>query len=304
MEYSIVIPVYNSEDSLTELFERIQKVMIGLGSSFEIIFIDDNSRDKSWKTLCQIQEKNKETVKIVRLAKNFGQHNATLCGFNISNGEWVFTIDDDLQFEPEDFLKLLSKQKETGTEVVYGITKSQHKLYRKIGSKIVKHYSTRIDNGIGEGSSYRLLSKNIVNSIILHPMPFVHIDQILYWHTESYSYQQVNHLKRQKGKSGYTYKKLASFISSSTWNYGVWPLTLMIYGGIFLAIISAALGVFFIYKKFTHGTPVPGFTALIAAILFSTSLLLICFGIIGHYISNMYSIIYKKPSYSIREKKI
>ena len=303
MEYSIIIPVFNSESTLLELFNRLQKVISSVSSSYEIIFVDDYSRDDSWKKLNEIYELDPKIVKIIRLSKNFGQHNATLCGLRNSKGSMIFTMDDDLQFDPEDFTKLVLKQKETSADVVYGTTKSTNNMYRKVGSRIVKHYSTKIDNGVGEASSFRLVTRVVVDRIIQHPMPFVHIDEILYWHTSFISYTPINHHLRPSGKSGYTVKKIASFISGSTWNYGVWPLTLMIYGGLFLAFISAIIGVYFIYKKFTHGTPVPGFTALIAAILFSTSLILICFGIIGHYISNMYSIVYKKPSYSIREKK-
>src|ERR1044071_2348961 len=110
LTYSVVVPVYNSSTSLVELCTRIRTAMIGLGT-FEIVLVDDGSTDDSWKVLKTVKEKNPDTTRIVRLSKNFGQHNALTCGFMLSKGEFIVTMDDDLQHPPEEIHKLISKQK-------------------------------------------------------------------------------------------------------------------------------------------------------------------------------------------------
>src|SRR3989344_6135073 len=117
-EFSVVIPVYNSEKSLFELYKRITKVMQKQNKSYEIIFIDDCSLDESWKILQNLHKKDKR-VKVIQLTKNFGQHNAIICGFSFTKGNYVITMDDDLQHPPEEIPSLIKKINE-GYSVVYG----------------------------------------------------------------------------------------------------------------------------------------------------------------------------------------
>src|SRR5690554_2210927 len=120
MEYSIVIPVFNSERSLPELGNRIMAVFKNISEKYEIIFVDDFSQDNSWKVLVDIKHENPDRIRLFRLGKNFGQHNATICGFHQARGKWIITIDDDLQQAPEDIPLLIERQRKTGANIVYG----------------------------------------------------------------------------------------------------------------------------------------------------------------------------------------
>jgi glycosyltransferase involved in cell wall biosynthesis len=130
IEYSVVVPVFNSEASLEELLSRLTTVMNSTGKSYELIFVDDGSRDHSWEIMKKLKEKNSGVLTAIRLAKNFGQHSATFCGFNFAKGNFIITIDDDLQCPPEEIPKLIKVMEETDAELVYGIynKKSQRRL--------------------------------------------------------------------------------------------------------------------------------------------------------------------------------
>jgi glycosyltransferase involved in cell wall biosynthesis len=153
LEYSIVVPVFNSEASLEELFSRLTQVMDQTGKTYEMIFVDDGSLDQSWEVMKKIKEENPGVFTAIRLAKNFGQHSATFCGFNFVKGKSIITLDDDLQCPPEEIPKLIKAMDESDAELVYGIYKAKkHSLARNIGSKTFKNLS-----GIVYGSKRRFI---------------------------------------------------------------------------------------------------------------------------------------------------
>lgn len=303
MEYSVVVPVYNSQDSLEELFQRIKKTFEKFDShvSFEVVFVDDFSKDKSWEVLMKLKKSNPEYLKIINFGKNFGQHNAVLCGFRYVSGNRIITIDDDLQQAPEDIALLIERMNTTNADLVYGVGGKNHSNARKIGSKLYKQGAKHIDGKYGEGSSFRLISEPLVKKVIGHKQHFVLIEEILYWYTECIEVVKVSHQPRKKGKSGYSPFKIFRFVVNISVNYSNWPLKFMIYGGAIFSFFSFLLGIYFICKKIFLGVAVPGFTALIVAIFFSTSILLLCFGIVGKYLYNIYDILNEKPTYSIKE---
>src|SRR6185503_1562788 len=120
IDYSVVVPVYNSEKTLVELFTRTREVFKKLGRSFEMVFVEDCGKDQSWQVLRELSDQYPGEVVAVKLARNFGQHNATLCGFHHAQGRFVITIDDDLQIPPEEIPKLIDEQERSDAELVYG----------------------------------------------------------------------------------------------------------------------------------------------------------------------------------------
>lgn len=300
VEYSVVVPVFNSSPSLKELFNRLCAVLSGTGKSFEIIFVDDGSQDESWEVLCGIKAAHPESVRAIRLSKNFGQHNATFCGFNFMNGNWLITIDDDLQNPPEEIHRLLSARDEADADLVYGIyEKKQHSYVRNLGSKYVKKTS-RILGRPGEGSAFRLISRDIVQKVLMHHQNFVFIDELLHWYTDNICFVKVLHEKRKIRRSGYSNRKLWSMVSNLVIYYTTVPLKLMTYGGFISSAVFMVLSAIFVIKKIFFNVPL-GYTSLIVAILFSTSLILFCMGIIGEYLSRIYLVQNKKPPYSIKK---
>ncbi len=305
LDISVVIPVFNSEQSLNELAQRLTDVLTGEGLLYELIFVEDYSSDGSWKVLKQVKEQHQK-VKLIRLAKNYGQHNATLCGFRHAKGNLILTIDDDLQHQPEDIPQLLEKMRGEDVDIVYAISKdyTHKKGYRKAGSKIWKFGTKNFDEALGEGSSFRLIQREVVEKVCEHRQHFIFIDEMLHWYTEHIAIIKVKFLPRAKGQSGYSGIKLFLMGINLAVFYSSVPLKIMTYGGLLMSLVTFAVGVYFIAKKMIWGTPVQGYTSLIVAIMFSTSLMLICFGVIGQYLGKIYTVLNNKPTYSIKEKHL
>ncbi len=297
---SIIIPVYNSQDSLQELYSGLEKTLREITRDYEIIFVDDNSKDDSWSVLQQIKAGNPAPVRLIRLARNFGQHNATLCGITMARNDLIITIDDDLQTRPEDIAQLVSHYSATGCDVVYGIPKNKksHSLVRNGGSKALKAASKSFRGTPGDGSSFRLMTKDIAAKLAAHQFHFVFLDEILLWYTDNIGFVQVEHLQRKYNESGYTVKKLLHLTANLVIFYTDAPLKIMVYGGFIASFLSFFLGLIYIVKKLLFNVPL-GYTSLIVAILFSTSIILLSLGIIGEYLSRMYKVQNRKPPYSI-----
>jgi glycosyltransferase involved in cell wall biosynthesis len=301
IDISIVIPVYNSAKSLKELFERINRTLLSSGKSYELILVDDGSKDESWKVLKEIKKNNTENVLAIRLEKNVGQHNAIICGFNFSKGSIVITMDDDLQHPPEEIPKLIQQYEKSQSEVVYGIYKSRkHGFMRSAGSYMVQKSAKYFADYKGNvGSSFRLFTRPIIDQIKNHSQNFIFIDEIIHWYTGDIDFVPVEHHARKQGKSSYNLIKLIRLYFSVLVNFTAWPLKIMTYIGSLSSILSFLIGVRFIIKKMYFNQEVEGFTALIVAITFSTSLILICLGIIGQYLYKIYQQQNGKPPYAV-----
>lgn len=299
--YSVVIPVYNSAATLAELCRRVHAVMDPLGT-YELILVDDGSADASWKTLKELYQQHAATMRIVRLSKNFGQHNAITCGFTLVKGEFVITMDDDLQHPPEEIPKLIAKINERDADVVYGIPKTRrHSALRVAGSYFTRRSSNMV-KGNAEGSSFRIIRKNVVEQISSHQNnAMIFIDEILGWYTSLISTVDVEHHARTKGRSGYTHFGLIRLYFDIVINHSAIPLKLMTWIGFLSSLITLLLGIVFIARKFLMKVPI-GFTAQIVAILFTASILMMCMGIVGQYLYKLFLLQNRKPNFSIREQ--
>lgn len=298
IQFSVIVPVFNSNVLLDELYDRIKKVMDEAQGSWEVIFVDDHSRDESWKTLKKIKEEDTERVTAIRLSKNFGQHNATFCGFSFARGDYIITIDDDLQTPPEEIPKLIGRAKEGEMDLVYGIyTAKKHSFTRNMASKLLKKSSSWLGRP-GEGSSFRIINKDIIDKLLVHHQNFIFIDEILHWYTDNVEFVVVQHEKRRDNRSGYNVRKLWGMMSNLLIYYTTIPLKIMVYGGLISSAFFFVLSIIFAINRFVFDVPL-GYTSLIVAILFSTSLILFCLGVIGEYLSRIYMVQNKRPPYSI-----
>lgn len=299
---SIVVPVYNSSKTLSELFNRIDKVLQDLNKTYQLILIDDGSSDDSWNEIQELKNTHSDKILAVRFGKNYGQHNAILCGFNYCLGNAIVTMDDDLQHPPEEIKKLFLRFEETNADVVYGIPiDKKHSVIRNLGSSFVKKTSEFSSKKHIGGSSFRFLKREIVNEIRnSHNHNFLYLDATINNLTFNIEHVDVEHHSRKSGKSGYTIFKLISLYLNILVNYSATPLKLMTYGGLFSALLSFLFGTRFIYKKIVHDVPL-GYTSLIVSILFSTGLILFCLGIIGQYLYKLYQLQNQKPSFFIKQ---
>lgn len=295
---SIVVPVFNSEPTIIELCNRIDTVFAELNYSYQLILVDDGSKDNSWK---EIEKLNQQFPNLlaVRLTKNFGQHAALLSGFTFCKGEIVITLDDDLQHPPEEIKKMIHRFEETNADVVYGLPKNkQHSNLRNVSSKAVTLTSA---DGHHQGSSFRLIKIEFIEKIIQnHRFNFLFLDALLNWYTSNFESVEVEHHTRKKGKSGYNFLKLFQLHFKTMINYSVLPLRLIIYGGMALSIFTFVIGLWFIFKKIFFSAPL-GYTSIIVAILFTSSLIILGLGFIGLYVHKIYEYNLQKPNYFVNQ---
>ena len=300
-DYSVVVPVYNSSSTLVELYQRIETVFNKLEKSFEVIFVEDCGSDNSWETLLSLKKQNPNKVCIIRLSKNFGQHNAILCGLHWARGKHIITIDDDLQIPPEEIETLIIKAKATNADVVYGIYEhKKHSVGRNIGSNTIQFFFKQSFGNTNSITSFRLIRRNIIEQIIHHKQSFVFLDGLIFWYTKKVEYVLVTHLNRTEGVSGYNFHKLARLGFNLFFNYTTIPLRVATYTGLTLSFMSFVIGLIFIYRKLILSVPI-GFTAIIVAVFFMGGITLLVLGIIGEYLARIYSLQLSKPQYSIGE---
>lgn len=299
--YSIVIPVFNSSLSLEELWDGINAVFEGTNENFEVVFVDDGSEDNSWDILTAIKERDPQRVTAVRLSRNFGQHNTTLCGLGFAKGELIITMDDDLQVTPDEIPVLIRKYRDTHADIVYGIYGSKkHSALRNLGSATLKKSARLFRRSPADGSSFRLLTGELVTKILHHHQNFIFLDEVLQWYTDDIAFAEVIHLPRKYKQSGYTFRMLLSIMANLVLYYTTVPLKLLVYGGLALSLLSMGFGIYFIINKIFFNVPL-GYTSLIVAILFSTSIILFSLGIMGEYLRRIYQAQNQQPSYSVRK---
>lgn len=300
--YSVVVPVYNSSGTLVELVKRVAEVFMNIpDGSFELIFVEDGSSDGSWEKIQELKKSYPETIHGIRFARNFGQHNALLCGFRFARGNYIITMDDDLQTPPEEISKLIVKIKQTNSDLVYGTYENkQHSLLRNTGSGFLKKIAPYASGNTTKGSSFRIIKRDIINQIRTYNQPFVFIDEVIFWHTGNIGSIEVNHVARKEGKSGYSFGKLIALTFNLIINYSNLPLRIMTIIGFLSSFFAILFGIFFIWKKVHYKVPI-GYTSIIVTIFFSTGIILFCLGIVGEYISRIYNSQNNKPQYSIKE---
>ncbi|MDD5594870.1 MAG: glycosyltransferase family 2 protein [Candidatus Omnitrophica bacterium] len=299
--YSLVVPVYNSSGTLVHLYERIQVVFKKLQETYEIIFVDDASKDDSWKVLEGLHNRDKQ-VKILQLSRNFGQHNSIMCGFNFANGEYVITLDDDLQNPPEEITKLIKRIKE-GYDVVYGTyVKKRHNLIRNFGSRFIQWMYKKVFRLKNNLTSFRIIKSEIVKSIISFDKNYCFIDGLLAWNTTNIGYIEVEHKKREHGRSGYSFLKLLNLSMNMVTNFSIVPLQIASILGFVFSIFGFIMTISIFLKKLIFDISVSGYTSLIIAITFFSGIQLFCLGLIGEYIGRIHLNINEKPQFSIRKK--
>jgi polyisoprenyl-phosphate glycosyltransferase len=299
-QISIVIPVLNSKETLSELCSRIDSVFKLINKTYELILVDDGSNDNSWEEIARIKSNTSFSISGIKLSKNFGQHNAILCGFNFCQGEMVITMDDDLQHPPEEIPKLIQAYETSGADIVYGIPfDKKHSSFRNAGSYFIRKTADHTDSKKKGGSSFRLIRTSLTNKLLQnHSHNFLFIDAVLAWYTGKIETIEVQHHARKLGSSGYTTKKLILTYLDILINYSAGPLKILTYGGLIFSLLTFSAGLRFIFRKIFYNVPL-GYTSLIVSILFSTSLILFCLGIIGQYLYKLYQLQNKRPPYSI-----
>ena len=298
MEISIVIPVFNAEDSIADTIEGLMDSDFLKSNKWELILVDDFSQDKSFKI---IQEKSTQYANIlgISLHKNVGQHSATLAGIKEARGKYLITMDDDGE-HPVDFIpKLIHELKENSKDIAFAIPTSSNKSFvRKAISSLFKKSAKWFSDGYGNGSAYRAIKKSIYSRIGNQEMPFVFIDEILAWYTKNVIFIPCTFNKSAKN-SNYGSRRLLSLYINIMYTYSSFPAQFLTRIGILGSVFSFGIGVYYVIKKIFFKAQI-GFTSIAVSILFSASIILLGLGIIAQYIYRQNRLLNKYPQYSIR----
>jgi len=305
MMYSIIVPVYNSQNSLVELHSRLQAVFENVvKEEFELILVNDSSRDSSWQLMKELHTLDKR-VKIVNLAKNFGQHAALLCGLKYFSGDFVVMLDDDLQHPPEEIPKLIKAIEDNPEiDVVFGNYESKkHNWYRNLGSLAISKIGKRIAK---RNSDIKVTSFRIIRASLAHKIAEIDIQQpriggLIMHATNRVMAIQVDHQPRAYGRSGYHLDRLFKDFLGIIIGNSVLPLKLISTFGVLLSIFSMFIGLYFVVRHIFFGVSVVGWTSLIVAITFFSGFILFTLGIIGEYLIRILMEAKKMPVYIERD---
>lgn len=306
MDISVIIPVYNEEKNIQNLYDRLSQVMQNLNISYELIFVNDGSNDASIGLIKVLSKTHKE-VKYIDFSRNFGHQIAVTAGLDKTSGDAVVIIDADLQDPPELISEMYQKRKE-GFEVIYAKRKNRKgesffklltaKAFYRILAKMTA-ISIPVDTG-----DFRMIDKKIVEVLREMPEKNKYLRGQISWVGFNQTFVEYERQERQAGATGYTYRKMLHFALDGITAFSDVPLKIVTYFGFIVSIIAFFVAIYALLAKFVWENSVPGWTSLMIAILFIGGIQMIAIGIIGEYLSRMNHNIRNRPLYIIRESNI
>lgn len=301
---SVIIPVYNSQESLCPLVERLLPVVTALAKDFEILLINDGSQDQSWETITELT-KTHPYVYGINLMRNYGQHNALLCGIRAARYELILTIDDDLQHPPEEIPTLI-QHLDQRYDVVYGTPREeQHGFWRDLASIITKLalQSTMGVETSRKVSAFRVFRTKLRDAFTNYRSSYISIDVLLTWGTTRFGAIPVQHQPRQIGTSNYTFRKLITHALNMITGFSTLPLQIASIIGFVFVLFGLCLLLYVLGYYFIKGGSVPGFPFLASVIVIFSGVQLFILGIIGEYLARMHFRMMNRPAYTVREQK-
>lgn len=302
---SVVVPVYNSATILPRLVERLEPVLASLAYDYELVLVNDGSRDQSWAVIQELSQ-SLPWIRGINLMRNYGQHNAVLCGIRAARFDTIVTIDDDLQHPPEEIHKLIAKLEE-GFDVVYGYPEREpHGLLRGLASGLTK---MALQKSMGAETArhvaaFRAFRTRARDAFTSYQSPFVSIDVVLTWATTRFTAVQVRHDPRREGASNYTFGMLFRHAMNMMTGFSTLPLQLANLLGFLCTGFGGVILVFVVGRYLLYGTTVPGFTFLASIIAIFSGAQLLALGIMGEYLARMHFRTMERPTYTVREEVV
>ena len=303
MKLSICVPVYRSETILEKFVETIKK-KVSFVDSYELILVNDCSPDGSWTKIVELKQKY-DFIVGVNLIKNFSQHNAVMAALNEASGDIIITMDDDLQHNPADIIKLYNKLVDEKYDVCYAkFLNREHKSWKILGSK----FNDMVANLLVKKpkdlylSPFRAMTKQVRDLLIGYDGPYPYVDGLILSITNNIGVVEVEHNKRFEGEGNYNFIKSVSLWTKMATGFSVLPLRFATYLGIFISLSSFLLLIIFILQKFIYDAMPNGWTSIVVLILFFGGVQLFTIGIIGEYVGRTYLNMNKKAQFIVREK--
>jgi len=300
-DFSVVIPIYNEEENIMELYKRLTTVMEKLGT-YEIIIVDDGSKDNGWNIIKNLHGKDAR-IKGISFSRNFGHHIAVLAGIDHCTGNLTILMDGDLQDQPEEIPKLIAKAQE-GYDIVQGISPQRHSnplqnLFSKLFSMIFIRIST-VDPKTRIGL-FKCIKRPVVDAMKELPERTIFLGGMLSYIGYAMSYAPVQRGIRYAGRSKYNFLKRVSLAMNAVISFSERPLIYIFRLGMLVFFFSILMFLFAVSKKIFYNIPIIGWTSLFAAIFFSTGLITLSLSVVGIYISRIFIEIKQRPRYIIRE---
>jgi len=299
-DVSIVVPCYRSEQSLPVLIRRIEDTMSSVGISFELVLVEDGSPDGTWSVIEELARQH-PFIRGIRLMRNYGQHNALLCGIRMARGKIIATIDDDLQNPPEEIPRLLSKLGE-GYDVVYGTPqKETHGFLRDVASQVTKLV---LQKSMGAAtarhvSAFRVFHTRLRDAFAEYRGAFVSIDVLLTWGAARFAAIPVKNDPRTLGVSNYTLYKLISQALNMMTGFSTVPLQLASLLGFLFTLVGVATFLYVAGSYLLWGSPVQGFPFLASAIAIFSGAQLFALGIMGEYLARIHTRTMDRPCFTV-----
>lgn len=299
---SVVIPVYNSEAVLPQLLQRLEPVLVALECPFEVIFVNDGSMDRSWEVIQQLAQQY-PFLRGINLMRNYGQHNALLCGIRVARYAIIITMDDDLQNPPEEIPNLLVKLEES-YDVAYGVPmQEKQSMWRRMATAITV---LALQSAMGAAtarkvSSYRAFRKEVRDAFATYNGLYVSIDVLLTWGTTRFTSVLVQHDPRRVGHSNYTFRKLATHAINMITGFSVLPLQIASILGFGFTLFGVLVFIYVLGRYLIQGGSVPGFPFLASIIAIFSGVQMFALGVIGEYLARVYYRISERPAYIIRQ---
>jgi undecaprenyl-phosphate 4-deoxy-4-formamido-L-arabinose transferase len=300
---SVVIPVYNGAPTIVPLLTRLDRCLQRTGLPFEVIAVNDGSRDESWG-LIETEASRRCWLTGIDLSRNFGQHNALLCGIRAARHDIVVTMDDDLQNPPEEIPRLLDLLA-SGYDVVYGSPEQeQHGFWRVVASQATKLVLGHV---LGAATAqqvcgFRAFRTSLRTAFDGYSGPSVNIDVLLTWATTKFAAVKVQHAARQTSTSNYSVRALVSHALNMLTGFSTVPLQIASLLGFGLTLFGIVLLAYLILRYVLQGVTVPGFTFLATVIVIFSGAQLFTLGVIGEYLARMHFRVMRQPSYAIRRE--
>jgi glycosyltransferase involved in cell wall biosynthesis len=283
--YSVVIPVFNSEAIVGTTIDRTIAFFESENLSYEIILVNDGSTDGSWEVLRAAAERH-TNVRVVNLLRNYGQHNANLCGLRRASGDYVVTMDDDLQNPPEEIIHLI-REAMTGADVVFGkFRQKQAARHRNVGSTVIGLINRRI---FGQPpdlvvSNFRIMRRDVVDRITKSRSAYPYMTGQALLYSRRPANVEVEHAPRAAGKSTYNPLRIARLVTRILFSFSLFPLRLSAAVGFFMAAVSFAIGAIVIIRHAFGSGGVPGWTSLFVLIAFLNGVIILMLSMLGEYV--------------------
>ncbi len=303
MDISAIVPVYRSAPILPELHRRLTDALSTEADRYEIILVEDGGGDASWAEIERLAEGDRH-VRGIRMSRNYGQHNALLCGIRAARYEVIVTLDDDLQNPPEEIHKLVSRLGDD-VDVVYGTPEQeQHGFLRNQGSRITKLalQSAMSAETARNVSAFRAFRTPLREAFAAYRGPFVSIDVLLTWATTQFTHVRVRHEPRAVGDSNYTFRTLVTHALNMATGFSTLPLQVAsLIGFMFTLFGFGILLIVLVTYVMNGGSTVPGFAFLASIIAIFSGAQLFALGIIGEYLARMHFRTMDRPTYLVQQ---